>query len=321
MAHSVFKIRKGEAYPYCYKYPQVALTADCVIFSYDGKDLLVLLVKRGLEPFKGEWALPGGFIKPGETVEEGAKRELFEETSLKAEYMEQIRVFSTPDRDPRQRVVTVPFFALVKNVPVVGGDDAERAEWFPIDKLPELAFDHAQILAAAREALKHSLYFNPVSFDLLPQTFTMPQLQRLYELILGRKFDRRNFARKMNSLGILDYHEPETHKEEECEIDEFNELAKDFNIDTGEDLLFDEVKDNPAEKLEKKLYSAPKRKFRAMKSMPDLISSSLPIISDPEEKPKKKRDKSLPSRIASVFSFNRKGWESMKDSSSDNFEF
>ncbi len=167
MAHSVFKIRKGEAYPYCYKYPQVALTADCVIFSYDGKDLLVLLVKRGLEPFKGEWALPGGFIKPEETVEEGAKRELFEETSLKAEYMEQIRVFSTPDRDPRQRVVTVPFFALVKNVPVVGGDDAERAEWFPIDKLPELAFDHAQILAAAREALKHSLYFNPVSFDLL----------------------------------------------------------------------------------------------------------------------------------------------------------
>ncbi len=306
MAHSVFKIRKGEAYPYCYKYPQVALTADCVIFSYDGKDLLVLLVKRGLEPFKGEWALPGGFIKPEETVEEGAKRELFEETSLKAEYMEQIRVFSTPDRDPRQRVVTVPFFALVKYVPVVGGDDAERAEWFPIDKLPELAFDHAQILAAAREALKHSLYFNPVSFDLLPQTFTMPQLQRLYELILGRKFDRRNFARKMNSLGILDY---------QGSLQDSLENSTNFLID------YDKLKEAQCLTLADKPMPEPDE-LVCHNVEPEPIPEELDFLESPSPKlRRKKRSKSIPSRIASMFSFNKDKWSSMKSDGDTNFEF
>ena len=112
MAHSVFKYRTGEAYPYCYKYPQVALTADCVVFSYDGKDLLVLLIKRGQEPFKDRWALPGGFVNPDETAEQGARRELLEETGLEASHLEQFKVFSTPDRDPRQRVVTVPSLLL-----------------------------------------------------------------------------------------------------------------------------------------------------------------------------------------------------------------
>ncbi|MBQ3381938.1 MAG: NUDIX hydrolase [Bacteroidales bacterium] len=306
MAHSVFKIRKGEAYPYCYKYPQVALTADCVIFSYDGKDLLVLLVKRGLEPFKGEWALPGGFIKPEETVEEGAKRELFEETSLKAEYMEQIRVFSAPDRDPRQRVVTVPFFALVKNVPVVGGDDAERAEWFPVDKLPELAFDHAQILAAAREALKHSLYFNPVSFDLLPQTFTMPQLQRLYELILGRKFDRRNFARKMNSLGILDY---------QGSLQDSLENSTNFLID------YDNLPEAQCLTLADKPMPEP-AELVCHNVEPEPIPEKLDFLESPSPKLKrKKRSKSIPSRIASMFSFNKDKWSSMKSDGDTNFEF
>ena len=275
MAHSVYKYRTGEAYPHCYKYPQAAITADCVIFSYDGKDLLVLLVKRGLEPFKDSWALPGGFIRPNETVEEGAKRELFEETSLRAEYMEQIRVFSDPDRDPRQRVVTVPFFALVKHSEGVGGDDAAEARWFPVDKVPDLAFDHAQILAVARESLKHSLYFNPVSFDLLPEQFTMPQLQRLYELILGRKFDRRNFARKMKALDILN---------------EQGVVTSDaFDISNSCSVFLEE--------------SAPVCE---------------PVMGAADVK---KRPSGTPSRIASIFSFNKKKWSSMKSEGDTNFEF
>jgi len=207
MAHSVYKYRTGEAYPHCYKYPQVALTADCVTFSFDGKNLYVLLIRRGGEPFKGYWAFPGGFVNPDETAEEGARRELREETSLEAEYFEQIKVFSAPDRDPRQRTVTVPFIVLSSHTNVVASDDAAQAKWFPVDQLPDLAFDHKQIFEEARAALKRSLYFNPVAYYLLPQRFTMPQLQRLHEIIMDCKFDRRNFARKMNSLSILEEEE------------------------------------------------------------------------------------------------------------------
>lgn len=203
MAHSVYKYRTGEAYPHCYKYPQVALTADCVSFSYDSKKLYVLLVRRGQEPFKDCWAFPGGFVNPDETAEEGARRELAEETGLKADYFEQLKVFSAPGRDPRQRTVTVPFIVLSKLSDVKGLDDAQEARWFPVDQIPQLAFDHLQIFDEALAALKRSLLFNPVAYYLLPQRFTMPQLQRLYEIILGVRFDRRNFARKMNAVGIL----------------------------------------------------------------------------------------------------------------------
>ena len=285
MAHSVFKYRTGEAYPYCYKYPQVALTADCVIFSYDGKDLLVLLIKRGIDPFKDKWALPGGFVKPEETAEEGARRELLEETGFEANYLEQIKVFSTPDRDPRQRVVTVPFIALVKHGPVVGGDDAADARWFPIGQVPDLAFDHNQILAEARVALKHSLFFNPVTFDLLPQQFTMPQLQRLYELILGRKFDRRNFARKMNSLGVLDFQGVESGALNSVEDDVMFCKSKPFHVSA-------EMAES-AEPLEKRL------------------SKSHPF----------KERKDIPSRKPSIFSFNLKKWSAMKNESETNLEF
>lgn len=203
MAHSVYKYRTGEAYPHCYKYPQAGVTADCVVFSYDCKELKVLLIKRGKEPFKDSWAFPGGFVNPDETVEQGAVRELMEETSLRVDYMEQIKVFSSPDRDPRQRVMTVPFLCLTRNFEVSGGDDAAEARWFPVDSLPLLAFDHKQIMEEARKVLKRLLLSDSIAGYLMPETFTMPQLQRLYEQILGSKLDRRNFARKMNSLGIL----------------------------------------------------------------------------------------------------------------------
>ena len=204
MAHSVYKYRTGEAYPHCYKYPQAGVTADCIVFSYDCKELKVLLIKRGKDPYKDCWAFPGGFVNPDETVEQGAVRELMEETSLRVDFMEQIKVFSAPDRDPRQRVMTVPFLCLSRNVEVVGGDDAAQALWFPIDKLPTLAFDHKQIMEEARNVLKRLLLSDNIAPYLMPESFTMPQLHRLYEQILGCSLDRRNFARKMNSLGILD---------------------------------------------------------------------------------------------------------------------
>ena len=127
---------------YSYKYPHPSVTTDCVIFGFDGTKLQVLLVERGIEPYKGHWAFPGGFIKMDESCEEGALRELQEETGLTGAYIEQFHTFSDPDRDPRERVVTVAFYALVRIQDVKGGDDASRAAWFALDAVPGLAFDH-----------------------------------------------------------------------------------------------------------------------------------------------------------------------------------
>lgn len=189
---------------YTYKYPHPAVTTDCVIFGYDHQEgLSVLLIKRGLEPFKGSWAIPGGFIRMNEDAETGARRELKEETGLETAYMEQFGCFSEVDRDPRERVITIAYYALVKKSEVVGGDDASEAHWFPIDNIPPLAFDHDRILRVALKKLKEHIHFVPIGFELLPEIFTMPQLQKLYESILEVKFDRRNFANKMIKLGIL----------------------------------------------------------------------------------------------------------------------
>ena len=190
---------------YCYKYPHPAVTADCVIFGYDVKEgLSLLLIERGLEPYKGRWAFPGGFMRIDESTDRCAERELREETGLTACYLEQFGSFSDVYRDPRERVVTIAYFALVKKSEVQGGDDARCAQWFSIDKVPPLAFDHDHILSVALRKLKEKIHFEPIGFELLPEVFTMPQLQDLYESILGIKFDRRNFASKMLKLGILD---------------------------------------------------------------------------------------------------------------------
>ena len=189
---------------YTYKYPHPAVTTDCVIFGFDGYELKVLLVQRGNEPFKGYWAFPGGFMNMDETVEECAIRELAEETALQQRFMKQFQVYSEVDRDPRERVITIAFYALTKIAPVVGGDDAAKAEWFPVKNLPQLAFDHADIFKDALTQLRKDIHFEPIGFDLLDEQFTMPQLQRLYEAVLGLNFDRRNFQKKMLQLGILD---------------------------------------------------------------------------------------------------------------------
>ena len=188
---------------YTYEYPRPSVTSDCVIFGYDAQGLSVLLIERGLEPFKGCWAFPGGFMQMDEDAETCARRELEEETGLKDVKVEQFATFSDVNRDPRGRTVTVAHFALVKKSEVKGADDAAQARWFPIESVPALAFDHDRILRVALKELRLKIHFEPVGFDLMPEVFTMPQLQGLYEAVLGVKFDRRNFASKMLKLGIL----------------------------------------------------------------------------------------------------------------------
>lgn len=188
---------------YCYKYPHPAVTTDCVIFGFDGSELQVLLIERGIEPFKGKWAFPGGFLNMDETAGEGALRELKEETGLENAYIEQFNTYSDPWRDPRERVITIAHYALVRIQEVKGGDDAAKAQWFPIDEVPQLAFDHDKILRDAMRKLRERIHFEPIGFELLPKKFTMRELQILYESILGVKFDRRNFAKKMMHYELL----------------------------------------------------------------------------------------------------------------------
>ena len=188
---------------YCYKYPHPAVTTDCVIFGFDGRELQVLLIERGIEPFKGKWAFPGGFLNMDETAGEGALRELKEETGLENAYIEQFNTYSDPGRDPRERVITIAHYALVRIQEVKGGDDAAKAQWFPIDEVPQLAFDHDKILRDAMRKLRERIHFEPIGFELLPEKFTMRDLQILYESILGVKFDRRNFAKKMMHYELL----------------------------------------------------------------------------------------------------------------------
>ena len=193
---------------FCYKYPHPSVTADCVIFGFDGTTIKVLLIQRGIEPFKGKWAFPGGFMNIDETVEECAKRELEEETGLKNVSVEQFYTFPDVNRDPRERVITVAHYALVKLSEVKGGDDAASARWFSMDEVPSLAFDHDRILRIAVNRLKERICFEPIGFELLPEVFTMTELQNLYKAILEVTFDRRNFYNKMLKLGIIEEAEP-----------------------------------------------------------------------------------------------------------------
>ena len=194
-------MKKGQ---YTYDYPRPAVTTDCVVFGFDGRDLKILLIERGIEPYKGTWAFPGGFLNMDETAEQGAMRELKEETGLELNYLKQVGAFSDVDRDPRTRVITIAFYALAKKSFVEGGDDAANAQWFALNEVPRLAFDHDFILRKTMERLRMDIHFEPIGFGLLDKEFTMSELQRLYEAILGVQFDRRNFYKKMLQTGILE---------------------------------------------------------------------------------------------------------------------
>jgi 8-oxo-dGTP diphosphatase len=184
--------------------PNASVTVDLVIFTVRGDALQVLLVRRGIPPFRGHWALPGGFVLERETLEDAARRELREETGLRDVYLEQLYTFGDPDRDPRGRTVTVAYYALAPEAPVRASTDAAEAAWFPASKPPSLAFDHAEILKTGLRRLRAKVGYSTVGFELLPSAFTLTELQKLYETILERPLDKRNFRRKMLSLGFLE---------------------------------------------------------------------------------------------------------------------
>jgi len=190
---------------FSFRHPRADLTVNCVVFGFDEGELKVLLIERALEPFKGRWALPGGFVRVDETLDEAARRELEEEAGLKDVFLEQLYTFGAVDRDPRERIVSVAYYALVKLAAhdTRAATDAADARWFPVSKVPRLAFDHAFILATALTRLKGKVRYQPIGFELLPPKFTLSQLQHLYEAVLGAELDKRNFRKKVLSFDLL----------------------------------------------------------------------------------------------------------------------
>jgi 8-oxo-dGTP diphosphatase len=191
---------------YCYKYPHPAVTSDLVVFTISDNKLKLLLIKRGQDPYRGSWALPGGFLELNEDLEECAKRELREETGLENLYLEQLYSFGHPERDPRERVISIAYFALV---PPPGNalqpsDDAVEAAWFTLDQLPALAFDHSEIVSMAHKRLVSKLEYSTIAFRLLPESFTLSEVQLLYEIIRNEKLDKRNFRKQITRAGLIE---------------------------------------------------------------------------------------------------------------------
>ena len=186
-------------------YKQPSVTVDVIIFSIIDSDLKVLLVKRKNAPFEGRWAIPGGFVRFDENLEDAAKRELSEETNVKNIYLEQLYTFGEVARDPRGRVITVAYFALAsaKDMQIQAASDASDVKWHSVYSLPELAFDHATILDYALQRLRYKLEYSTVCFQLLPKKFTLTELQSAYEIIFNKKLDKRNFRKKILSLDII----------------------------------------------------------------------------------------------------------------------
>ena len=191
---------------YTYKYPKPSVTVDCVVFGLDdAQKLKVLLIQRGIAPYEDRWALPGGFIRLDESIEAAAARELKEETGIEKVFLEQLYTFGKVDRDPRDRIITVAYYALINigEYIIEAQTDAKNVEWFAVEELPDLAFDHHQILNVAKQRLRGKLRYQPIGFELLPTKFTLTQLQRLYETVLEQKLDKRNFRNKILKMKLL----------------------------------------------------------------------------------------------------------------------
>ena len=192
---------------YTYEHPRPELTVDVVIFTLREERLNVLLVQRARPPFQGHWALPGGFVEMNEPLENAAARELEEETGVQEAYLEQLYTYGDPGRDPRGRVVSVAYFALLPKNALAreeAGSDAAQLGWFRVNAVPDLAFDHSQILAYALRRLRYKLEYSAVGFQLLPDVFTLSELQHTYEIVLGEPLDKRNFRRRILQAGVIE---------------------------------------------------------------------------------------------------------------------
>ncbi len=191
---------------YTYQYPHPAVTTDVILFTIHEERLELLLIRRGAEPFKGRWALPGGFVNIDEDLADCAKRELEEEAGITGVYLEQLNTFGAPDRDPRGRVISVAYYALVprERLAIRAASDAEAVAWFPCSALPPLAFDHESIVALAYERLSAKLEYSTIALQFMPERFTLTQLQSVYEVVLGRKLDKRNFRKRILALKCIE---------------------------------------------------------------------------------------------------------------------
>lgn len=193
----------SEEYRFKYKYWRPAVSADNVVFRFDGRRVLVLLVRRGNEPFRGCWALPGGFMEEGEDLRQTALRELREETGVVPAYTHELCVCSAPNRDPRGQVVSAIYYSFARDPECRADDDAEDVRWFDIYELPELAFDHAEIMEKAIATIRLKIKFDPAFFHLLDELFTLPDLCRLWSAVFNRNFDRRNFQKHWTTFSLL----------------------------------------------------------------------------------------------------------------------
>ena len=190
---------------YKYEYPHPAVTTDIVIFTMRDERLQLLLIKRREAPYRGKWALPGGFLQIKETIDECAVRELEEETGVSNVYLEQLYTFGEVKRDPRERVISVAYFALIPSnkLDIRPSSDADAVGWFGMNELPKLAFDHNEIVEKAYERLTAKLRYSTIAFQFLPKEFTLTELQNVYEIILQESIDKRNFRKSIFALDAI----------------------------------------------------------------------------------------------------------------------